>query len=234
MKVLNKDIGQDIDAMYQLVAGRLAAADRELEVVAYDGEGLSDVEWSEEKVTISLHSGVPTHALAHVLAVALQHVRQSLDGYPRITEPEGDQPEGSELVRSSLRELVLESDAEAQLVSLGLDRTWENEQRHQAMKTLLKTPPADWDEEDSLGNLFIALQYARMSLNHPPEMWRALQKRAEEVLPNAAARGELVLAAVKKHRWGSARNAIESFIAVRDELGIDDLVQVEDGYGEAQ
>lgn len=231
MKVMNKDIGQELDSMYGLIAGRVAASGRELVVETYEGAGLSDVEWTDEAVIVRVHSGVPTHALAHVLAVALQHVRQTLDGYPRIAEPDEPQPEGSELVRSSLRELVLESDAEAQLVSLGLDRTWESEQRHQAMKGLLKAPPADWNEEESLGNLFIALQYARMSLNHPPEMWKALAKRTEEVLPNAAHRGEQALLAVKKRRWGNAKNALESFVLLRDELGIGDLVKVEDAYG---
>jgi hypothetical protein len=231
MKVINKDIGGDLDSLYQLVAGRVGASGRDLEVVTYDGEGLSDVEWTDDAVVISLHSGIPTHALPHVLGVALQHVRQALDGYPLITSPDEPQPEGSELVRSSLRELVLESDAEGQLVSLGLDRTWENEQRHQAMKSLLKSPPAEWNDEDSLGNLFIALQYARMSLNHPPEMWQALQKRTEEVLPVAAQRGELALLAVKKRRWGNPRNALDSFMLVRDELGIEDLVQIQDPSG---
>ena len=146
MKVLNKEIGDELDSMYGLVAGRVAASGRELLIEAYEGAGLSDVEWTDDAVIISLHHGVPTHAIPHVLAIALQHVRQTLDGYPHIAEPDEPQPEGSELVRSSLRELVLESDAEAQLVSLGLDRTWENEQRHQAMKGILKAPPADWNE----------------------------------------------------------------------------------------
>lgn len=232
MKIIGKEIGSDLDEMYQLLSGRVGASGRELRVVAYEGEGLSDVQWTPRAVTISLHSGVPTHALPHVLAIALQHVRQALDGYPNIVKPSGRQPEGSDLVRAALRELVLEPDAEAQLLALGLDRTWENEQRHQGMKSLLQQPPADWDDAESLGNLFLALQYARMSLTHPPAMWKALQKRAEEVLPVAAERGEQVLTAVKKRRWGSARAALDSFLLVRDELGIEDIVRIEDAAGE--
>ena len=121
-------------------------------------------------MTISLHSGVPdARAPARASAIALQHVRQTLDGYPNILKPAGRQPEGSDLVRGALRELVAEPDAEAQLLALGLDRTWENEQRHQGMKSLLQKPPADWNDAESLGNLFLALQYARMSLTHPPD-----------------------------------------------------------------
>ena len=232
MKVIGREIGDDLNSMFGLIEGRAGAADRELRVVAYEGEGLSDVHWTGKAVTISLHSGLPTHAIPHVLAVALQHIRQALDGYPTITKPKGTRdPEGADLVRGSLRELVLEPDAEMVIGPLGLDRTWENEQRHQAMKGILKAPPADWNEVDSLGNLFIALQYARMSLNHPPEMWKALQKRTEEVLPAAAERGEQALAAVKKRRWGNARNVLDSYVQLRDELGIEDLVKIEDAYG---
>jgi hypothetical protein len=234
MKVIGREIGPELDAMYQLISGRLAVQERELRVEAYEGEGLSDIKWTPKGVTISLHSGIPTHAIPHVLAIALQHVRQSLDGYPNILKPRGRQPEGSDLVRSALRELVLEPDAEAQLHALGLDRKWENEQRHQGMKSLLQSPPEDWKDEESLGNLFIALQYARMKLNHPPEMWKALEKRAEEVLPVAAERGERALAAVKRRRWGSATNALDSYRYVRDELEIGDLVRIEDAWGNEQ
>ena len=64
-------------------------------------------------------------------------------------------------------------------------------------------------------------------------MWKALQKRTEEVLPGAAERGEQALAAVKKRRWGNARNVLDSYVQLRDDLGIEDLVQIEDAYGEA-
>ena len=233
MKIIGKDIGGELDEMYHLLVGRAGVAGRDLKVVAFEGEGLSDVQWTKNAVTISLHSGVPTHALPHVFAIALQHVRQTLDGYPNILKPPGRQPEGSDLVRGALRELVAEPDAEAQLHALGLDRTWENEQRHQGMKSLLQQPPAEWNDPESLGALFLALQYARMSLTHPPQMWKALQKRAEEVVPVAAERGEGVLTAVKKKRWGSASAALESYMRVREELGVEDIVRIEDASGNA-
>ena len=85
--------------------------------------------------------------------------------------------------------------------------------------------------EEARQQQLAALQYARMSLNHPPEMWKALQKRTEEVLPAAAERGEQALAAVKKRRWGNARNVLDSYVQLRDELGIEDLVKIEDAYG---
>jgi hypothetical protein len=231
MKVIGREIGDSIAHMYGQVEARVAAANRDLVVVAFDGEGLSGVKWSPKAVTISLHSGVPTHALPHVLGVAVQHIRQDLDGYPNVRKPKTRQPEGSDLVRSALRELVLEPDAEAQLAGMALDREWEQEQRHQAMKDLLREPPADWNEAGSLGNDFMALQCARMQVTHPPKMWDALRKRVEEVLPVAAERAELAGRALRRRRWGTAQACLNSFVNVRDELELGDVAIIVDGAG---
>lgn len=231
MKIIGREIGDDLNSMYGLIEGRASAADRAVEVVLFEGQGLSDVHWTAKKVIISIHSGIPTHSIPHVLAVALQHVRQALDGYPTVTKPRGRDLEGAELVRGALRELVLEPDAEVLIGPMGLDRTWENEQRHQGYKALLEDPPADWDEPDTLGNIFMALQYARLATTHPAQMWKALHKRTQQMLPHAAERGELALSVLKRRRWGSPRACLDSFLYLRKELGLEDIVQIEDGAG---
>ena len=66
MKIIGKEIGSELDDMYQLLVGRAGVAGRDLKVVAFEGEGLSDVQWTKNAVTISLHTGVPTHALPHL------------------------------------------------------------------------------------------------------------------------------------------------------------------------
>jgi hypothetical protein len=229
MQVLGRHIDDRIDPMYREVAGRVGTqTSRELRFASGEGGELSHVKWAAKTVTITLHSGVPTHALPHVVAVALQHVRQTLDGYPLVRKPAGRQAQGADLVRGALRELVLEPDAEVAIAPLGLDREWEHEQRHQAMKELLKDPPADWNEEGSLGCDFVALQMARLELAHPPQMYEALRKRIEEVLPVAAERGRLAGLALRRKRWGTARAALESLVNVRDELGLGDLATIED------
>ena len=69
-------------------------------------------------------------------------------------------------------------------------------------------------------------------------MWKALQKRTEQVLPNAAERGELALSVLKRRRWGSPRACLDSFLYLRHELGLEDIVQIEDDegniYGDAE
>lgn len=229
MKVLGREIDDRIDPMYREIAGRVGTqTNRELRIEGGEGGELSHVKWAAKTVTITLHTGIPTHALPHALAVALQHVRQTLDGYPLVRKPAGRQPQGSDLVRGALRELVFEPDAEVALAPLGLDREWEHEQRHQAMKDLLKDPPEDWNTEGALGCDFIALQMARLELSHPPQMYEALRKRLEEALPVAAERGRLAGLALRRKRWGTARAALESLVNVRDELGLGDVATIED------
>lgn len=229
MKVLGRDIDDRVDPMYREIAGRVGTqTNRELRILGDEGGELSHVKWAAKTVTIALHSGIPTHALPHALAVALQHVRQTLDGYPLVRKPAGRQPQGADLVRGALRELVLEPDAEVAVAPLGLDREWEHEQRHQAMKDLLKDPPEDWDTEGALGCDFIALQMARLELSHPPQMYEALRKRVDQVLPVAAHRARVAGLALRRKRWGTPRAAFESLVNVRDELGLGDIATIED------
>ena len=170
MEVLGRDIGEALDRMYEELANRTRTeGERELRVEGFQG-ALSRVDWGDAAVMIFLNEGVPTHALPHVLGVALQHVRQRLDHYPDVRRPEGRQPEGAALVRTALRELVLAPEAEAKLASLNLDQQWETEQRHEGFKSLLDGAPQEWSQPGTAGHAFAVLQYARMELQHPPQL----------------------------------------------------------------
>ncbi len=229
MKVIGRDIGEALDERYQALERRLREeAGRELSVEAVEQESLSNVRWGDETVTVQLHKGVPTHALPHVLAFALEHVRQRVDRYPDVRRPAGDQPEEARAVRQSLRELVLAPEAEMQLASLELDQQWEVEQRHSAMKEMLRDPSEAWREAGSGGSSFMALQYARFRLQHPPEMWEGLQKAFQEQLPAAAESGEGVLKVIRKTGWGTPGACLQSLVAARDELGLRDIALIED------
>lgn len=229
MKVVGRDIGAALDRLYTDIERRLSVeSERALQVVSFDGGGISNVEWREGEVVISVHSGVPTHALPHVLGVALQRVRQRLDLYPDVARPAGEQPEGADMVRQALRELVLSPEADMQLASLQLDTRWEAEQRHQGLKELLREPPDDWNEAGSLGNDFMALQYARFTVQHPKDMWEGLRKQMQQQLPLACERGAQAVAIVRSFGWGGPGACLESLVGVRNELELQDLARIED------
>ena len=229
MKVIERDIGDAVDALYEQLQSRLRVElQHDLRIEGVEQDSLSRVRWEDGVVTVLLHRGVPTHALPHVFAVALQHVRQRLERYPDVRRPPGPQPDPAPLLRQTLRELVLAPEAEMQIAALELDQQWELEQRHAALKEILREPPEGWDELDTHGNKFMALQYARFTLQHPPEMWEGLRKTMQDELPAAVENGEGVLQLIRKSGWGTPGACLQSLLAARDELALRDVALIED------
>jgi hypothetical protein len=230
MQVLGKDIGTALDKRFAEIEERVKVeAQRALQVEGFEGGSISTIDWQDGRVRILVHSGVPRHALAHVFGVALEHVRQRLDRFPDVVRPPvEEQPEGAEIVRQALRELVLAPEAEMQIASYQLDDQWEAEQRHQAMKDLLREPPADWNEAGTIGNDFMALQYARFAIQHPKDMWEGLRKSMREQLPLATDRGEAALKIVRTYGWGGPGASLESLVGARNELELHDVAAIED------
>ena len=232
MNVNGRDIGDILDALYEEISTRVRdEAARELQIEKFDGDAFSRVRWSSDTPTvlIFLHEQLPTHAIPHALAVALQHVRQRLDHYPDIRRPHGRQAAaGAGPLRTMLREVVMAPEAEARIADLGLDSEWETEQRHEALKQILRAPPSDWKRDGTLGNKFAALQYTRFELEHPSEMWKSLRDDMENSLPIAAERGKQAVAAVSEHGWDSPEACLQSLVAVRDKLGMQYIAWIED------
>ena len=232
MNVNGRDIGDVLDALYEEISNRARdEAARELQIDKFDGDSFSRVRWSNEtpSVLVLVHEQLPTHAIPHALAVALQHVRQRLDRYPDIRRPQGRQAaEGAGPLRTLLREVVMAPEAESQIADLGLDSEWETEQRHEALKQILRAPPSDWKRDGTLGNKFAALQFTRFELEHPSAMWKSLREDMENSLPIAAERGKQAVAAVREHGWDSADACLQSLLGVRNKLGMDYIAWVED------
>lgn len=232
MKVIGRDIGDVLDGLYEDISNRVRdEAARELEIEKFDGDSFSRVRWGQntESVLIFVHEHLPTHAIPHVLAVALQHVRQRLDRYPDVRTPTGRQAaSGAGPLRTMLREVVMAPEAESRIADLGLDQEWETEQRHEAMKQILRAPPSEWKRDGTLGNKFAALQFARFELEHPSALWKSLRDDMEAGLPVAAERGRQAVEAVREHGWDSADACLQSLLAVRDRLGMDYIAWIED------
>lgn len=232
MKVNGRDIGDVLDGLHEEIANRLREeTHRDLQIDGFDGDAFSSVRWSGETPTVLIfvHEQLPTHAIPHVLGVALQHVRQRLDSYPDVRTPSGRQAAaGAGPLRTMLREVVMAPEAEARLADLDLDSEWETEQRHEAMKQILRAPPSDWKRDGTLGNKFAALQYARFELEHPTAMWNSLRDDMEDSLTIAAERGKRAVEAVREHGWDSADACLKSLLAVRDSLGMEYIAWIED------
>ena len=227
MKIIGKDIGDALERLHEEVESRLRVeAERELRFEPGADGAFSNVRWQDDAVIIQLHNGVPSHALPHVVGVALEHVRQRLERYPAIQRPKVDEEAGP-MLRSALRELVLAPAADHALRALNLDVQWEAEQRHQALKDLIRDQP-DWDNSDDPGHGFIVLLYARAAIEHPPELWTALEATFSESLPRVAEHGKAVEQAVREHGWASSGACLESLLAARALLDMDSLAPILD------
>ncbi|HJM75649.1 MAG TPA: hypothetical protein QGI71_07300 [Dehalococcoidia bacterium] len=230
MKIAGHDIGDALDKLFEELEGRTRIeAERELSVEMAELDALSNVSWAEPgAVIVTLNEGVPTHALPHVFAVALQRVRQRLDRFPVLRPPLEGESEGGPMLRQALRELVLSAEAEMQIEPLNLDHKWEFEQRHDGLKDILRDPPPEWNTLGHPGNKFMALQYARFAGQHPPEMWEGLRKSVQEKLPAAAENGEGILQMVGQSGWGTLGACLQSLVAAREELAMQDVARIED------
>ncbi|MDA1010156.1 MAG: hypothetical protein O2888_01635 [Chloroflexi bacterium] len=228
MKVIGKDIGGALDVMYGQIERRVQVeAERALLTESFTGGSFSNVEWRDDAVVIQIHNGVPTHALPHVVGVAMQHVRQRLDLYPRVIAPVRQLQSGP-LLRSALRELIMGPEAELHLAPLELDMEWEVEQRHQGLKDVLRDATDEWDQPNTPAFIFTALQYARFSLEHPDELWAPLRDQFAEKLPQAAQRGGEVVTVVRKTGWKTPGACLQSLVDARDLLGLKDYAAIED------
>ena len=127
-----------------------------------------------------------------------------------------------------LREVVMAPEAEERIAALGLDREWELEQRHAALKELLRAPPSEWSRDGTLGNQFAALQYARFEFEHPPEMWKSLREEMEKKLPVAAEHGKAAVAAIAEHGWTSPDDCLAALLAARIALNLNYVAWIED------
>ncbi len=230
MKIAGHDIGDALDPLLEELERRLRIeGERELRIEMREQEAISNVSWAQSgAVIVAVHEGVPTHALPHVLAVALQRVRQRLDRYPVVRPPAEQQPEEGPMLRQALRELVLSAEAEMQIEPLALDHDWEFEQRHSGLKEILRDPPEDWNTVGHPGNKFMTLQYARFAGQHPPEMWQGLRKSFQEKLPTAAEHGEGLLQMVRRSGWGTPGACLQSLVAAREELAMQEVARIED------
>jgi hypothetical protein len=114
------------------------------------------------------------------------------------------------------------------LEPLGLDMTWEVEQRHTGLKDLIREAPEQWQKPTTPGGAFAALQYGRFSLEHPEELWAPLREQFRERLPEVADFGERLVHAVKQHGWKTPGACLESLIAAREVLGLRPYATIED------
>ena len=153
MIVLEREIGDQLDDLFESVMVGLAnmfsekskednvnnELERKLTILPQDDGLLSRIQWVDGNPYIYLRSDIPTHAIPHILGTALCHVKQKIDQFPdAVKNDDTEEPDGVVLARMTLKEFVLSLNAEKMMTSIDFNMDWEDQQRHQGVKDLLK------------------------------------------------------------------------------------------------
>ena len=131
MKILEREIGDQLDGLFEEVVLSLAnafakkavnedegeAIEKKLSILAQDDGLLSRIQWVEDNPYIYIRSDIPTHAMPHVLGTALCHVQQKIDQFPDVVQNDNEKElDGSLLVRIALKELLMSLNAEEKMI----------------------------------------------------------------------------------------------------------------------
>ncbi|MBI51653.1 MAG: hypothetical protein CL779_00345 [Chloroflexi bacterium] len=239
MIVLEREIGNQLDDLFESVVVGLAnmfsekskeakgdsELERKLVILPQDDGLLSRIQWVDDNPYIYLRSDIPTHAIPHILGTALCHVKQRIDQFPDAVKNEDEEePDGVVLSRMTLKEFVLSLHAEKTMESIDFNMDWEDEQRHQGLKDLLKM--LNPEEEDGFNNSghptlqFFSLIYAKYSLFHPSDMWRGLSKSIKKDFPAFVQSGEKILEIINDIGYDDIDSCLKCLVDIRDEIAM--------------
>ncbi len=239
MIVLEREIGDQLDDLFESVMVGLAnmfsekskednvnnELERKLTILPQDDGLLSRIQWVDGNPYIYLRSDIPTHAIPHILGTALCHVKQKIDQFPdAVKNDDTEEPDGVVLARMTLKEFVLSLNAEKMMTSIDFNMDWEDQQRHQGLKDLLKMlNPEEDDAFTSAGHptlQFFSLIYAKYSLLHPSEMWKGLSKTIKKDFPIFAQSGEKILEIINDIGYDDIDSCLKCLVDVRDEIAM--------------
>ena len=239
MKILEREIGDQLDGLFEEVALSLVNAfaknaskeaesseiERKLSILPQDDGLLSRIQWVEDNPYIYIRSDIPTHAMPHVLGTALCHVKQKIDQFPDVVQNENEEElDGSLLVRIALKELLMSLNAEEKMKDIKFDIDWEDKNRHQGFKDLLGMLDRDQDDgfvsTDHPTHQFFSLTYAKFSLIHPPKMWDGLKTQIKNDYPEFVESGNKILEIVDRSGFKDVNSCLKSLTDIRDEIAM--------------
>ena len=239
MKILEREIGDQLDGLFEEVAVSLANSfaknaskeddgleiENKLSILPQNDGLLSRIKWEEGNPYIYIRSDIPTHAIPHVLGTALCHVKQKIDLFPDVVQNENEEEiDGALLVRIALKELLMSLNAEETMKNIKFDIDWEDKNRHQGFKDVLGM--LDRNEDDSFVSIehpthqFFSLTYAKFSLIHPPKMWDGLKTQIMNDYPEFVKSGKKILEIINEYGFEDVDSCLKSLTGIRDEIAM--------------
>ena len=121
-------------------------------------------------------------------------------------------------VGSELGALVRDLNVVETLQALGFTANYSNDIRYKnSKKNLEKAPIPKYGSP--MCCLWI-MRYCHLALTQPKRRWQRLRELYLRRAPSIAAKGEELIAVIKKNGWSNPDQALTSMIAIRDSLGL--------------
>jgi hypothetical protein len=229
MELLGIEVPPALAGYYGEVEAHLRAKGYALTCEWMEGPEFGGFYLSEGAATVGVRSDLPPLAVCHTIAHELAHGLQRLDGWPRVVaNPALEGDAAAKDVAAVLQAVVHCAAAEARIDALGLDPSWEQMDRHQNIRALLRAPQADANHRGTPAWGYWAMLYAYITLLHPAAQSRALLHNIRRAIPEAAAAGTESAALVREHGFQTPEQALASLRAVQEALGLAPGLLVED------
>ena len=214
MKVLNKTVSERFASFYE-------------EIVAQTGEpkfcltqtpGRGSCHFEQGIPKISLRMDLNRSNFEHLAAHELIHALQYKEGWPRLVSGYSQNHPISEL-GIALQAMVLDLDVEDRLKPWSFDSTWIADAQYRNLKKAIL------DEDIPLTGTYrwrkAVIMYAYASLTQAAKRWDRLKRLFHQRAPNIERKGEDLVTILNKNGWSSPDEALTSFIAVRQSIGLD-------------
>jgi len=216
MKILGKTVSNRFRLFYKDIVSRVNVPVR-FERNPYQAMG--DYKLENGIARVRLDTSLIRPHFEETAAHELLHALQDLELWPttvRSANLPNSSPEA--IVCSELGTLVRDLNVLETLQILGFNADYSNDIRYRNSKRNLARAaiPA---YGSPMFHIWI-LRYCYLAMTQRPNRWAKLRELYLKRAPSIAAKGEELIAVIKKNGWNNPDQALTSMIAIRDSLGL--------------
>jgi len=216
MKILGKTVSNRFQSFYRDIVSRINVPVR-FERNPYQAMG--DYKLENGIARIRLDTRLAGPHFEETAAHELLHARQDSEFWPdtaRSANLPDNSPEAA--VGSELGALVRDLNVLENLQNLGFEANYSNDIRYKnSKKNLDKAPIPKYG--CPMCCLWI-IRYCYLALTQPTRRWQRLRELYTKRAPAIAAKGEELIAVIKKNGWSNPDQALTGMITIRDSLGL--------------
>jgi len=216
MKILGKTVSDKFQSFYRDIVPRIGTP---IEFERGPYRAMGDYRLQNGISRIRLDTSLIGPHFEETVAHELLHAFQDSELWPT-TARSASLPDNSPeaIVGSELGALVRDLNVLEALQSLGLNAEYSNDTRYRNSKRNLAS--AAIPTHGSPMFHIWTLRYCYLAMTQRLNRWARLRELYLKRAPSIAAKGEELVAVIKKNGWSNPDQALTSMIAIRDSLGL--------------